>query len=149
MRDMLKVLTDLGKSAKDESESMRVLAQRSAKDGRFTTILTFAAMLYLPASLVAVSSMLSEVITLQSFTWLRPSSGEYLDERLTLSKTVFSSNLVQMADGTNPATARFVPAAQFWLFPVLSLLLTTVTILPALYVVDRSQSKILSRNKIE
>lgn len=55
MQDMLKLLTDLGISTKDESKSLRILSEQAAKDSRFMTILTFVAMLYLPATLVAVS----------------------------------------------------------------------------------------------
>ncbi len=55
MRGMLKVLADLGASAKQESESLRVLSEQAQSDARFTKILTFVALLYLPASLVAVS----------------------------------------------------------------------------------------------
>jgi hypothetical protein len=53
-RHMLEVLADLGKSAKEESEGLRILNEQSQHDARFTKILTFVAMLYLPASLVAV-----------------------------------------------------------------------------------------------
>jgi hypothetical protein len=55
MRDTLKALTELGISAKEESESLRILSEQAQKDARFTKILTFVAMLYLPASLIAVS----------------------------------------------------------------------------------------------
>ena len=55
MQHMLKILTDLGASAKEESESLRILSEQAQDDARFIKILTFIAMLYLPASLVAVS----------------------------------------------------------------------------------------------
>lgn len=54
-RDMLKILTDLGISAKHESESLRIISEQAQSDARFTKVLTLVAMLYLPASLVAVS----------------------------------------------------------------------------------------------
>lgn len=54
IRDMLKVLTELGKSSKEESERLRIISEQAQKDARSTKILTFVAMLYLPASLIAV-----------------------------------------------------------------------------------------------
>lgn len=55
--EMLRALTDMGISAKNESESLRSLSERAVKDSRFMKILTFAALLYLPASLIAVSAL--------------------------------------------------------------------------------------------
>jgi hypothetical protein len=55
MQHMLKLLTDLGASAKEETESLRILSEQAQDDARLIKILTFIAMLYLPASLVAVS----------------------------------------------------------------------------------------------
>jgi hypothetical protein len=59
MRHMLKLLTDLGASAKEETESLRILSEQAQDDARLIKILTFIAMLYLPASLVAVSLVTS------------------------------------------------------------------------------------------
>ena len=49
------VLTDLGTSAREENKAIIVLTKQGRKDSRFMKILTFIAILYLPASLVAVS----------------------------------------------------------------------------------------------
>lgn len=49
------VLTELGKAAKQENGAIMKLTEKGRSDSRSTKILTFIAMLYLPASLVAVS----------------------------------------------------------------------------------------------
>ncbi|KAK4212632.1 hypothetical protein QBC37DRAFT_465241 [Rhypophila decipiens] len=108
MRDMLKLLTDLGNSAKNESESLRVISEQSARDSRFTTVLSFTAILYLPASLVA---------------------------------TIFSSNLVRSSGDEDTAGGRFVVAAQFWLFPVLAVALTLVTLVPTIVALRMIQAR--------
>lgn len=118
MRDMLKVLTDLGTSAQQESESLRMLSEQAQDDARFTKILTFIAMLYLPASLVAVSS---------------PSIRDRTPSCSSCDQTVFSSNLIEsVASDQTQEPQRFATTAQFWLFPVLALALTIVTLVPAL-----------------
>lgn len=55
MRDMLRLLADLGVSAKEENAALVTLNEQAQKDARFTKIQTFVALLYLPASLIAVS----------------------------------------------------------------------------------------------
>lgn len=49
------VLTELGQAAKQENAAIMKLTEKGRRDSRSTKILTFIAMLYLPASLVAVS----------------------------------------------------------------------------------------------
>lgn len=51
------VMRELAVAAKSENELMAILAGRAQRDSRTIKILTVIALVYLPASLVAVSSM--------------------------------------------------------------------------------------------
>lgn len=50
------ILTEIGEETKRDNAAIVVLTQQARKDGRFAKTITFVAMLYLPASLVAVST---------------------------------------------------------------------------------------------
>jgi len=54
MRDMLQMLTELGASARQENISLLALTEQAQRDSSLTKTLTFVAMLYLPATLIAV-----------------------------------------------------------------------------------------------
>jgi hypothetical protein len=127
MRDILRILVDLGISAKEENALLVRLSEQGQKDARFTKIIAFVALLYLPATLIAVSE----------YNQLK---NESLVDTTCL-QSVFSSNLVQTVSTTDPAErTRMIAAPQFWTFPVLTIVLTMITIIPAI-IYDRVQTK--------
>lgn len=56
MRDILSAIAELGVSAKEENSLLVNLTKQAQTDARFTKILAFVALLYLPPSLIAVSN---------------------------------------------------------------------------------------------
>lgn len=57
MKDMLATLAELGAVAKAENATLVALTEEAQDSSHFTKTLTFIAMLYLPASLVAVCAI--------------------------------------------------------------------------------------------
>ena len=55
MQKNTETLADLGRTAREDSAALKRLTEQTRRDSRSTKILTFVALLYLPASLVAVS----------------------------------------------------------------------------------------------
>jgi hypothetical protein len=87
------------------------------KDSRFIKILTFIAMLYTPASLMAVSKHHSE--SFQSFV---------INLR---NQTILSSNLVRVVGEANQdGLTHLVLVSDFWKYPVLTGILIIITLLP-------------------
>ncbi|KAH6680177.1 hypothetical protein B0J14DRAFT_648559 [Halenospora varia] len=101
MGDMMKVLTELGASAKQENASLVTLTEKTCEDSRFIKTLTFIAMLYLPTSLVA---------TIFSSNLLQ---------------------LVAVGNNAGDNPTRFVLATQFWVFPTLTFTLLGLTVISA------------------
>jgi hypothetical protein len=58
---MLGTLAELSASAKEENASLMSLSEQAQRDARFMKIITFVALLYLPATLIAVSKQKREI----------------------------------------------------------------------------------------
>jgi hypothetical protein len=56
MQHSSRKLTDLGEAAKDDSIAMKEMSEAARQDTRIMKRLTHIALLYLPATLIAVSS---------------------------------------------------------------------------------------------
>src|SRR2546423_3929416 len=73
-------------AAKDESRSVATVLAEAQKDSRTVKVLTFVAMLYLPASLIAVSMLLHMIFRTVQITCT--------PDRLSLAP-IWSSSLLQ------------------------------------------------------
>jgi hypothetical protein len=107
---------------------MKRLTQELHNDSKLIKILTFIAMLYTPASLMAVSTLL---------IFYTPCAITKQCNRASLTgliQTIFSSNLVRVVSNSQDASdpVHMVLTSDFWKFPLLTVSLVVVTILPAL-----------------
>ena len=113
---------------------MVVLAKRTAQDSRTMRIATVVAMLYLPANLV----MVSLVPPLSTKSQLDQTILKLIPYSLLVDKSFFSSNLVEFnktsSSGQEDArsTGIFVHR-QIWIATLTILVLTSLTLLLALY----------------
>lgn len=131
MQHNSRVLSELGSSSREENKAMIVLTKQGRQDSRFMKILTFIAMLYLPASLVAVRCHIS-------------SSNRFVDlntNRVT-NQSIFNSSLIaSVSDGEVPMQTHFKSATQFWIYPVSTILLMCITTVPVLYLESLKRKK--------
>lgn len=113
-------------AAHEENKSMALLATKSQKDSRIIKVPTIITMLYLPASLVAVFVL-----------------PQALDNDWHTFQTIFSSNLVEFKSSKeSPKDTEhpdFHVVENFWIYPVLSLVLLLGTFL-IIYVWDKTQT---------
>lgn len=107
------ILQSIATATHNESENMRKLAENGKKDSDQIKALTLIATMYLPASLLAVSDIMS-VLSLSAINKLQ---------------TIFSSNLIATRDfGGNSGRSYFVVASQFWIYVVLTIGFTFLNI---------------------
>lgn len=116
-------MREIALAAKAENELMSALLGKSQRDSRTVKVLTYIALIYLPASLVAVSGLMPLP------------QGHHGQNLLTdggfFIKEIFNSNLVQTINGNTETTgARLVLAHSFWLYPCITLGLMVLTLLP-------------------
>lgn len=138
MQHNSRVLTDLGTSAREENKAMIVLTKQGRQDSKFMKILTFIAMLYLPASLVAVSCHESSS---------NPSVGPHADRET--DQSIFNSSLIaSVNDGEVPIQTYFKSATQFWIYPVSTILLMCITTVPVLYLESLKRKKGTSMHSV-
>ena len=124
-----KVLTELGNAARQENATLMILADQARQDSKFMKILSFVAVLYLPASLIAVSANQCLYI------------NRYHKRLKSISKTIFSSNLmVPVKDNETFEGTRFTPATQFWVYPLATLLLMSLTVV-SVFLMGRATTK--------
>ena len=117
-----KQLTVLTEQARAENESMTRLTADIQNDSNFIKLLTFLTVLYAPASLVAVSHFARLRLRLTPCGNTDP------------LKSLFNSNLIQLVrDGEMQGQTRLMLVSDFYLFPVLTICLITVTLLPTLW----------------
>ena len=128
-------MREIAIAAKAENELISTLIGKSQKDSHTVKVLTYIALIYLPASLVAVS--------LVSVT----ASFDRAD-RWIFIKEIFNSNLVQTTSGeTGAVGSRLVLSRSFWLYPCITLGLMVLTFLPILGLLfhDRLHGSSLNR----
>ena len=77
------VVTRLTMTARTETEAINRLTKESLRDSRFIKILTFIALLYLPASLIAVAPPSFQSLSLQMLN-LRKHLDVYSSVQLTI-----------------------------------------------------------------
>ena len=99
---------------REDNHAAATLSVQTHKDAKTVKALATISIVFLPASLMAVSSFRHP---------LKPVQCDVADSR----KTIFSSNLVQVQEDSTQGD-RFVLATQFWIYILLSILLTLITI---------------------
>ena len=99
------------------NESMAKMTTDIQNDSKFIKILTFIALLYMPASLMAVSSYLY---------------GNLLGVSTKVGyQTIFSSNLVRVqGDANDDGLTHMVLVSDFWKYPIFTATLLIFTLLP-------------------
>ncbi|KAL9121920.1 MAG: hypothetical protein Q9187_001524 [Circinaria calcarea] len=132
------VLTNLGTSAREENKAIIVLTEQGRTDSRFMKILTFIAVLFLPAGLVAVRTY-----PLQLNIPVDPNADEETHQ------SIFNSGLiVSVNDGEASMQTHFKPATQFWIYPVSTVLLMCVTTVPVVYLGRRKSKKDMGMHSV-
>ena len=127
---------EIATAAKAEQGAVALILAKAQKDSSLVKILTFVAMLYLPASLIAVRKapfffgwwycyyrfgMVKKSPWKKPFIWPTP-----------IYQTLFSSNLIQLP---SPQKSLMIGklnvslSKAFWLYPVLTLGLTVLTLI--------------------
>jgi hypothetical protein len=113
-------MREIAMAAKAENRAVALLLAKAQKDSRTVKILTFVAMLYLPASLIAVSCVSSVLMISDS------------DDNFHMRQTIFSSQLVQFSPAeTTGAQQGFHLSNEFWVYPVFTFVLMVITLIPA------------------
>ena len=109
-------------AANTQAETLKDLAEKTSKDSRSMKVVTFISMLYLPATLIAVS------ITVCSISFgLQPLT------LLTLLKAIFSTSLIQLPNVAlelpEKSTKRTVSIQRaMWIYALSSAVLTAITL---------------------
>ncbi len=114
MQGNLNVMEKIAFESHEENVNLSQIADRNEKDSRMVKWMTLIATAYLPASLVAVSYP----FLLRCFNWML---------RLGPMKTIFSSSLIQLRQ-SNETSEHLIVASQFWIYVLVTVLLTGVTV---------------------
>lgn len=134
------VTNRLATASNEKNETIARLTEEARRDSKSLKILTFVAMLYLPATLMAVRRFPS-LLNLPNFGtfWIKTK----VERWRYVVQTIFSSNLVGFSannEEDQSHATRFAVAPQFWIYPVLTIPLMVVTIMPAV-IWDRRSGK--------
>ena len=114
MQGNLDVMEKIAFKSHEENRNISQIADRSEKDSRMLKWMALIATTYLPASLVAVSYP----FLLRYYTRML---------RMDSMKTIFSSSLIQLRQSSETSN-HLIVAREFWIYVLVTILLTGVTI---------------------
>lgn len=113
------IMASMATAANAQNQTLKVLAEKTQKDSRSMRIITFIAMAYLPATLIAVRKSVVRI-------------NETLDSMS--QQTLFSTSILQISstgDSSSPTMLRV--HKEIWIYVFATLVLTGITLVVTLW----------------